>query len=31
MLERGDIDERDLAQLEERDGIFQDVDPSLFG
>ncbi len=31
MLERGDIDDKDLAQLEERDGIFADVDPSLFG
>jgi hypothetical protein len=31
MLERGGIDEGDLSQLEERDPVFRDVDPSLFG
>ncbi|MCC7108025.1 MAG: DUF1957 domain-containing protein [Deltaproteobacteria bacterium] len=27
MLEQGQIDEADLAQMEERDGVFPDVDP----
>lgn len=31
MLEQGGIDDKDLAQLEERDVVFEDVDPSLFG
>lgn len=31
MLEGGDIDDSDLAQIEDRDGIFADFDPSLFG
>jgi 1,4-alpha-glucan branching enzyme len=31
MLEQGGIDDQDLAQLEERDVVFEDVDPSLFG
>ena len=26
-LERGNIDEADLAQIEERDAVFPDVDP----
>ena len=27
MLEQGRVDEADLAQMEERDGVFPDVDP----
>ncbi|HEY1099061.1 MAG TPA: 1,4-alpha-glucan branching protein domain-containing protein [Myxococcota bacterium] len=30
-LERGQIDEADLLQLEARDGVFEDVDVSVFG
>ena len=31
MLEQGGIDTKDLAQVEERDGVCKDVDPSLIG